>query len=75
MSFAETVVRGTTGGRLPRQFWEADATGVKGGVEFGFLSTTTNCEVAMQYASGTAGTLLEIEMGMIDKGADVSWVS
>ena len=78
LSKAGTVVRGTTGGRLPKQFWEEDAFGVRGGIEYGFMSTTTDREVAMQYASDPtkgAGTILEIQTGMIDKGADLSWIS
>eukprot|EP00959_Pyramimonas_sp_CCMP1952_P310569 6499559-Pyramimonas_sp.AAC.1 len=39
-------------------------------------STTTDREVAMQYASGqSAGTVLEIQTGMIDRGAELSWIS
>ncbi|CAK0805337.1 unnamed protein product [Prorocentrum cordatum] len=75
-SKACTVMRGTTGGRLPKQFWEKDDAGVKGGIEYGFMSTTTDREVAMQYASGqSAGTVLEIQTGMIDRGAELSWIS
>ena len=72
---AETVYRGMAGGTLPKQFWESDASGVKGGVEFAFMSTTTNREVAFQYAAGSASTVLKIETGMIDKGADLGWIS
>jgi hypothetical protein len=77
LSKAETVMRGTAGGLLPRQFWEEDETGVRGGVEYGFLSTTTNLEVAKQYAGGSrgAGTLYKMQTGMIDKGADIGWIS
>ncbi|CAK0862588.1 unnamed protein product [Prorocentrum cordatum] len=78
LSKAGVVVRGTAGGRLPKQFWEEDAFGVRGGIEYGFMSTTSNREVAMQYASDPrrgAGTILEIQTGMIDRGADLSWIS
>ena len=78
VSRAVTVMRGTTGGKLPDKFWQEDTSGVKGGVEYGFMSTTTDRSVAMQYASDPtkgAGTVLEIQTGMIDKGADLSWIS
>ena len=46
-------------------------------MELAFLSTTTRREVAMQYIpQGKAlPTVLEIEVGMIDKGASVSLLS
>jgi len=75
LSKAVDLFRGMSGGVLPDQFWEADASGVLGGVEFGFMSTTTNKDVAFQYAKGKGATILEIKTGMIDKGADLSWVS
>ena len=57
LSKAETVWRGTSGGVLPEQFWNEDDSGVKGGIEFGFLSTTTNREVAFGYASNAGAVL------------------
>merc|ERR1719210_1854547 len=71
---AETVYRGVTGGLLPEKFWEKNAFGVCGGVEFGFLSTTTNQEVVTKTygkASARAATMFEIKMGMVDRGADI----
>ena len=51
------VYRGISGGMLPEQFWTEDEAGVRGGCEFGFLSTTTDVEVATEYAGsgGKAG--------------------
>lgn len=49
--------------------------GVRGGVEYGFTSTTTERAQAENYALGKASTLLELEMGMVDRGADISWLS
>ena len=70
------VYRGISGGLLPHQFWEPNPAGVRGGVEKGFTSTTLDRNVALHYASGgTAGTLFEISMGMIDRGADLSSIS
>lgn len=49
--------------------------GVRGGVEYGFSSTTVAREQAAVYASGKASTILELEMSMADRGADISWLS
>jgi len=75
---ASTVYRGVAGGVLPSQFWEPNQHGVMGGVELGFMSTTTTREVALGYMQGsdrTARMLFEIRMGMIDRGADVAFLS
>ena len=71
------VYRGMAGMRLPKCFWSTNQWGARGGVELAFLSTTTRREVAMQYIpQGKAlPTVLEIEVGMIDKGASVSLLS
>ena len=68
----EKLYRGWTGATLPRSFFEPDALGLCGGVEYGFSSTTTVREQAVHYAQGSASTVLELEMGMIDRGADIS---
>lgn len=51
-------------GVLPEEFFSADAeSGVRGGVETGFMSTSTRREVALSYAGGGGGhaaTVLEI---------------
>lgn len=61
---------------LPQHFLKADKfTGVRGGVEFGFSSTTTERAQAEHYAQGRASTVFEMSMGMVDRGADVSWLS
>jgi hypothetical protein len=48
-----------SGGQLPESFRKPDARNFRGGVEYGFMSTTQNREVAIEYASsgegGTAG--------------------
>ena len=71
----EPLYRGWTGATLPRSFFEPDALGLCGGVEYGFSSTTTVREQAVHYAQGSASTVLELEMGMIDRGAEVAWLS
>ena len=65
------MYRGVSG-VLPEDFWQENEHGVKGGVELGFMSTTTNRATAIEYMNQqtqTAKMLFEIEMGMIDRGA------
>ncbi|KAK3235989.1 hypothetical protein CYMTET_53844 [Cymbomonas tetramitiformis] len=49
---------------------------VKGGVKMAFMSTITRKEVALQYAEsadeGNAAFVFEMQMGMVDRGADIS---
>ena len=51
--------------------------GIRGGIEFGFMSTTTNRKAAEFYASGHAfvSIVLEMQMGMVDRGASLSELS
>lgn len=73
---AGKVYRGISGGILPENFLKSDVDGVRGGCEYGFLSTTTDREVAFSYAhGGRTGVIFEIQMGLIDRGADLSWIS
>ena len=46
-------------------------------VQYGFMSTSTKRDVAIKYAKDGKGNsmLYEIQMGMIDRGADLSWLS
>ena len=70
------VYRGVSGGVLPPHFWTPNAFNVRGGIENGFMSTTRDRKVAMQYASGGgAGMVFEASMGMLDRGADLRWLS
>jgi hypothetical protein len=40
------------------------------------MSTTADRSVAAHYASsGNAATILELEQGMVDRGAELSWLS
>ena len=60
--------RGLAGMKLPKQFWEEDQYGCCGGVEYGFLSTTTDMNVAIQYTGGKAlATIFEISVGQVDR--------
>ena len=63
---------------LPSSFFQRNTAGVRGGIEYGFSSTTTDREQALLYAGGDqsdASTIFEMQMGMVDRGADVSWLS
>ena len=55
------------------RFTSPDTFGVSGGVEYAFMSCTTEREVAMQYSN--KGYLFEMVTGMITRGASLSWVS
>ena len=78
------VYRGLQGAALPDSFFEPDDFGVCGGVEFGFTSTSSHKAEALAYALSTAGsssldpssakcpTVLEIDQGMLSRGADMS---
>ena len=76
-----TLYRGIKGGALPSAFLNPDEYGARGGVEFGFMSTTTEKHVAYDYAIAKDGSakkaavIYEIDEGAIDRGADVSWLS
>ena len=82
---AATVYRGVVGGVLPEQFWTKNEHGIRGGIELGFMSTTTAKHVAMGFAGSAkeraeAGAqicsmVFVIHMGMIDRGASVSFLS
>ena len=75
---ATRVYRGISGMALPKEFWEANEFGVKGGVENAFMSTTLERDVAMGYAAGDAsrtGIVIEAQQGMVNRGADISWLS
>ena len=76
LTVATKVYRGISGRVLPQQFWKANEFGVKGGIESAFMSVSTDRKIAMQYAAGGgAGFVLEIQQGMIDRGADISFCS
>ena len=68
------VYRGLHGRSIPDELKTPDHNNVRGGVELGFLSTTLDRRVAMQYARDS-GTIFELEMGLIDRGADLTWIS
>ena len=71
---ATKVWRGVYGGVLPKDFWVRNEYNVRGGVEWAFLSATTDSNVAFNYARRTngAGIVFEFEQGLVDRGADLS---
>eukprot|EP00961_Rhodomonas_salina_P050573 679035-Rhodomonas_salina.1 len=70
------VYRGQKGMVLPKCFWEDNAQGVRGGVEMAFLSTTSDMDTAVGYAaSGSLATVFSIQVGAVDKGAALSFLS
>lgn len=71
------LFRGLGGMLLPQVFWVPDQFGCRGGVELGLLSMTTNREIALQYSgkSDFRPTVFEIDVGQVDRGASVNWLS
>ena len=70
------VYRGVGGMKLPASFMEANDLGVRGGIEPAFMSTSLDRQVALEYAGGSdVGLVLEIQQGMVSRGADISFVS
>jgi len=68
------VYRGISGGRLPKDFQ------MQGGVEVGFMSTTTDRDVALTYAGakerGKLAIVLEMKQGLANaRGADLADLS
>ena len=70
LSEAATVYRGISGGQLPLVFIRENDDGIKGGVEVGFMSTSTNRDVAEQYSGaktddGKLSIIIEMQQGMV----------
>jgi ankyrin repeat protein len=71
-----TVFRGMSGVKLPECFKVCREGGGRGGVDFGFLSATTNELVAVSYLGGKAiPVLFQFDVGDIDRGASLSFLS
>jgi len=76
LTVACRVYRGFAGARLPDSFFVPDKFNTRGGVELGFSSTTAERAQAEHYAAaGSASTLMVAQMGMVDRGAELSWLS
>ena len=64
------------GGVVPADFWRYSEYNVRGGVEYAFMSATAEREVALEYAQDSAaGVIFEIHQAMVDRGAELSWLS
>ena len=64
------VYRGLGGANLPDKFFEQDEFGVRGGTEFGMLSTSRSMDVAIQYAGDKKmPTVFKIGIGAVNRGA------
>lgn len=63
---------------LPRSFWEPNDMGVRGCVEFSFFCATTDRDFALSWGGAgrpTVCVLFEGAMGIVDRGADLGWIS
>jgi WD40 repeat protein len=75
---ATVIFRGISGMKLPEPFLVRSKFNVRGGVEFGFMSCTLDEKVALRYAKtrpDEPSTLMVMEMGMVDRGAQLDWLS
>merc|ERR1719189_3197962 len=82
---AVTVYRGVRGGELPSELWDPNVLNMRGGFEIGFMSTTLDKAaaflVAEKEAEGESGDELskscvfEVQLGLMDQGAELSWLS
>ncbi len=74
-SLSRKVYRGLGKMQLPPQFWVPHGNPAwRGGVERALMSTTADKGVALFYADGR-GTVVEISVGRIQIGGDVSFLS
>ena len=75
---AYPVYRGVADRMLPKSFVHHDKFKVRGGIECAFMSTTPDASVATQYAVGKKmahGIVFEMQQGMVDRGADIAFLS
>ena len=69
------------GTNMPDIFFTANSRGLRGGVEYGFISTTDQKDTALHYATGGvsgtsgAGVMIETTMSMSARGANIVWLS
>ena len=69
------LYRGFGGLKLPKQFYVAPESGYKGFVEWGFISTTSDKAIAIQYTGIAKGnlfpTVLQVRPAAVDHGGDI----
>ena len=67
-----SVVYRAPGRALPASFWQHARDGLAGIIETGCLSTSSDKEVALQYARRSKAKLLfELRLGFVARGADI----
>ena len=75
---ASVAYRGISHRTLPRQMREKDSEShTQGGIEYGFSSASMSLEEAVNYAKPGESTpiVFEIHQGLIDRGANFTWLS
>lgn len=74
---SRNVFRGFSGLKIPHRFLNPDARGCRGGVEFGYLSTSASKAQAIGYIKLFKGMpqLYQFSLGQVDCGASISWIS
>ena len=79
---ADRVYRGVAGKTLSKKLRRKDhETNTRGGIEFGFMSCSTQRKEAERYSErlrpdeDATPLIWEIDTGMIDRGADLAWLS
>ena len=75
-----TVYRGMSGLELPKELKIASKFGGKLGIEYSFMSTTTNKNIAIEYGQDKwsghdLGYVLEFSMDTLNRGALIQWLS
>jgi len=77
MMSVDCAPRQVSGGRLPKHFRIANEYGVRGGIDPAFMSTTLDRAVALTYAASSngPGVVFSMRQGMVDRGADIGWLS
>ena len=72
------VFRGLGRMQLGSEWFKIDSRGTIRGVELGFMSTTLNEEVALEYSGASnerLGTVLQFDVGAVDCGARLDGLS
>ena len=74
----QTVYRGIARRTMPKKMLNKGMDNARGGIEYGFSSASTKRHEAERYATkdkATTPVMLEITQGLIDRGADLEWLS
>ena len=74
----QTVYRGIARRTMPKKMLNKGMDNARGGIEYGFSSASTKRDEALRYATkdkATTPVMLEITQGLIDRGADLEWLS